>query len=463
MGAKKDSIHSKILVINIALICVLVIFVVGFVRRGGAIENLDNEVDAQVNSTELAAVKKLMIEGSFLDREGAAITLAGEPGKAAKLVDPPVYSVLIGYHSPYCYGTSGLRSCFKDYLFSTRKESEYKGDCIQLTTDNELSRFCYDLLAGERGSVVVLDNANADILACVSRNHEEVEFDANQIDSLYEQYSAIPSFFQNRALLASDPPGSTGKLFTACALSESGNLNFVHEDNEKYHGIDNAGGYHYGSVGITKAFTKSINTYFAAAGDRLGKGPMEDIYQAFGLGEDITLEFTTLSSRYSLETDADLRQSAFGQGKTVISPLHLTLCLSTVINNGTMYEPHIMLQRYDGQTGALLYTREARILKPEVVSQKTADKLKDMLSKAADSYQLKGKGAVYAKTGTAEVSTSAEDTGKYHIYMLAGTEEFSFLISIDRTDAGSGSLKLLARELLDYLESEEWKEGESQE
>lgn len=459
MGKRNNTTHSKILVINVVLVCSLVVFVIAFVSRTGMIKNLNEEADAQVESVQSQAVKKLMVEGIFLDRDGAAITVAGEPGAAAGLVDPPVYSILVGYNAPYSYGTSGLRKKFENYLFSTDKEKNYTGDNIQLTTDNELSRFCYELLGEEIGSIVVLDNKTGDVLAAVSRGHEEIDYDANQISSCYEQYAAIPSFFLHRAFLASDPPGSTGKIYTACALSESGNLNFVHEDNGKYFGIDNAGGYHYGPVGITKAFTKSINTYFASSADMVGIECMENIYKAFGLGEDIALEFTTLSSVYELETDTDLRYAGFGQGKTLISPLHLTMSLSDLINDGVMYEPHIMLSRYDGITGALLYTREVTVLKENVVSEKTANKLKDMLSKAAASYGLAGKGTVYAKTGTAEVSPREEDPGAYHIYILVGTEEYSCIISIDRTDKGSGSLKPLAQQLLDYLESEQWKGG----
>ncbi len=445
--------HVKLLILNMSMLLLLVVFTVSVIFRNGTIENLNKEVDAQVAETERNEARKYMVEGLFVDRDGECITEEAGPGQPAQLVNPAVYSPVIGYNSVYQLGTSGLRTSFQDYLFNANAEEEYKGQLLRLTLDNQLMEYCYELLGSNVGSIIVLENATGDILASVSRNDPVVEYDANHIEERFEEYKEIPNFFYNLGWLGQDAPGSTGKILTACALVENGKVNFVHDDNGKFYGIDNAGG-HYGPVGITKGMVKSVNTYFAAASQSLGIDNMTSIYQAFGLGEEIPLEFTTLKSSFELLDDFDLRQSGFGQGKLKISPLHLTMILSTIINDGNMLEPHILYERYRPGSDELLYTREVKCLKEQVVSLKTCTKLKQMLSDTAKAYKIKGEGNVYAKTGTCEVTSKL---GKYHIYLLVATDQYSCCISIDRTNNGSGYLKPLARDLVAYLESNQWK------
>ncbi len=470
MGNQKN-LSTKIKIVNFIITAVLVVFVIVFISSTGSIKHLDEEVDNIVLQEENAAKKRVMVEGLFTDRNGLPITEGASPGKAATIIEPQLYSVLIGYNSQR-YGYSGLRADkeIQSFIFNLNEEEDYLGNDVRLTVDTNLQRFCYELLGNNCGSIIVLDNATGDILAAVSKNSLETEYNANLIDEKFEEYSQVKGLFLNRCMLANDPPGSVGKLYTAAGLIENGYTNFVHADSGKYRGVDNAGSYHYGEVGITKAMVKSINTYYAAAADFLGKENMLGILESFGFNEVLPLGMGlgSLKSSVSITQEYELRQCGFGQGKLLVSPLHLALSLSCVVNDGSMLRPNIVLEvskppesdeeqaevskpESDVEQAEVLYAREVELMKENVISRKTADKLKQMLADTAESYKLKSPDGqtIYAKTGTAEISATEE--GKYHIYLLFGTDAYCACISIDRTNEGSGYLKPLAQQLIDYM------------
>ena len=66
---------------------------------------------------------------------------------------------------------------------------------------------------------------------------------------------------------------------------------------------------------------------------------------AFMVGKDITIPYLdTIHSSYNIgnNDNAELAQTAFGQGNTTITPLHIAMMAQAIANDGIMLQPHIV-------------------------------------------------------------------------------------------------------------------------
>ena len=145
--------------------------------------------------------------------------------------------------------------------------------------------------------------------------------------------------------------------------------------------------------------------------------------------------------------DSLVEQTAFGQGKTQISPFQIAMILQTIVNDGRMQKPYLIQKISDD--GKVIHEGKTEIL-GSPISKDTCCKLKEYLNSVAESYGYESNdyGTVYAKTGTAEVKTK----GYNHIYLVFADESYTGIISLDKSTQASGSLVDISKQILDYLE-----------
>ena len=429
--------------ISLTVLCTL--FARFLVYESGMIKGLSAEVDHAVERDRFNQKKKEVVEGRFLDRYGESVTEKSEKGKAAKLLYPE-YSYIIGYNSNL-YTLSGLRSAYKDYLFRAGRDGE--GAAIHLTSDNELMSYAQSLLK-EKGSILVLD-ASGVILAMVSRDIGQ--YDANMIDSKWDDYNEREEFLLDRNLIPGTP-GSTFKILTASCAIENDLSDYEWDDEGVYMGIHNAGDKEYGSLKMKKAFVKSVNTYFASLGVKLGKQSLCDLCGRFYLDETLTTDFGKLSSNLDFKegSDADVAQVSFGAGDTRITPVHLGAISSAICSNdGVMMRPYLVEEIYDD--GKSVYSHEPETM-GSAIRPETAGQVKKLMKAAASDYGLTDDACdtvVYAKTGTAQLTDDRKGLNK--IWMVASTGKYTIVISYDETKESSHSLIKPTKQLIHFMES----------
>lgn len=427
--------------------------------NSGVIKGVNPKVDALADQmTEIFAIKSTF-EGEFFDRNSNPLTQSAERGTAAEILYPHSLSYLIGYNSEI-YGLSGLRDRYRDYLFDGKRDD--RGADINLTLDIGLQEFAQKILddAAVEGSISILNAETGEILAMVGRSHPAVDFCANEINSHFQEYSSISGFFLNPATTAEDAPGSCFKLITAASLLENDMSAYTIDDfspltvTEEY-SIHNFGNRYYGEgLNLERALEKSANTYFASAGLALGSVRLQSTAERFLYGQDIELDFTCLHSNFDhgLVTDKNLlAQTAFGQGRTVVSPLQMAMSMQCIMNKGKMLEPYIVERivnndktKYKGTTEILTHS----------ISSKTAEALCDMLHNNAVSYGYGDEelfGYVMAKTGTADTHR-----GTNHIYLQLGQRCtsggcYSIIIDHRNSEAASGVLNKAGQALLTQM------------
>ena len=146
-------------------------------------------------------------------------------------------------------------------------------------------------------------------------------------------------------------------------------------------------------------------------------------------------------------------ETGIGQGKTLVSPLHMMLVASAIDNDGTLTMPYMVdhTQNAAGVTvktneakeyGALMTEKEAQLLQKymrSVVTSGTGGKL------AGQSYEASG------KTGTAQVSDSSDQTNAWFVGFAKkeGYKDLAIAVVVENSGAGSTYAVPIAKKVFD--------------
>jgi penicillin-binding protein A len=298
-----------------------------------------------------------------------------------------------------------------------------EGDNVQSSLDPAAQEAAVNGLAGRRGSVVAIVPSTGEVRAMVSIP----EYDPNQIPKNFAQLnrdSSAPLF--NRATQAGYPPGSTMKVVTATAALDSGEFTpdsvLSGRSPQEIDGVplSNSGGEQFGDIDMTTALTNSVNTWWAQAGEKLGKDTMFQYMDRFGFDAKPRLDYPGFQLAASGVYDGnkllgpsdpiDIGRVAIGQERLRVTPLQMAEVAATVANNGELMEPRLWSRVIDpdGRETKLDPARQSRVM-----SEDTASELNTMMQSVVQ----EGTGTagavsgidVAGKTGTAEISTGVND------------------------------------------------------
>jgi penicillin-binding protein A len=299
------------------------------------------------------------------------------------------------------------------------------GDKVQSALNPAAQRAAVGGLAGRRGAVVAMVPSTGEIRAMAS----VPEYDPNQVQNskTFQRLNtddSAPIF--NRATQAGYPPGSTMKVVTATAGLDSGDLTpssvFSGRSPIEIEGVplSNSGGEQFGDIDMTTALTNSVNTWWAQAGEKIGKDTMFKYMDRYGFNAKPRLDLPAFQlaasgayqgNRLLTPNDAiDIGRVAIGQERLRVTPLQMAEVAATVANQGELMEPRLWSKVVDpdGRETKLDPARQSRVM-----SEDTASKLNEMMQNVV----AEGTGTAAAvsgidvagKTGTAEISPGVND------------------------------------------------------
>lgn len=297
---------------------------------------------------------------------------------------------------------------------------------LDLKLQNALEAYA-DANGLREGAIVVLDAANADVLAMVSRP----SFDPWRLDD-----PAGPEL-ANHAIRAVEP-GSVFKLVTAAAALEYGVADENHEQFEcdgeygKY-GLScwKPGG--HGLLTLREGLAQSCNIVFATLAERLTAAQINQTADRLGIGRQIGWSREEASGplgalRLLEEEEAGtvfaggrvpsvrdgglLVQTGIGQRDVRVTPLQAANLVVTLLNGGRVMEPRLVSEiRYaNGQRMAALAPREGASRYGRVSPAVTGALLRGMeavVARGTGQSIREGAWAVAGKSGTAETSAAA--------------------------------------------------------
>ena len=340
-----------------------------------------------------------------------------------------------GYNSTSVIGRSGIEAAYEEKLRGItsgkidlvdkndkvikelcHKEVKMSPQDITLTIDIDLQQSLYNEYQNDKSASVALNPKTGEVLALVSTpSYSNNDF---VLGLSTDKWNALNNDV-NQPLMSrykqTYTPGSSMKPITAAIGLETKAID-PNKDlgaKDKWQKDSSWGNYYVttlhapSSNNLKNAITYSDNVYFARSALNIGKENLFKYYKNLKIGEKIPFELALNKSQYINKnqkvSDQLIADSGYGQGQILMNPLQLASIYSAFVNNGSIYQPHIV----QGQTKTWI---------KNVFSKETTKTIKeDLINAIADE---NGTGhAIYhnnvvlaGKTGTAEIKQSQSDT-----------------------------------------------------
>lgn len=357
----------------------------------------------------------------------------------------------------------GFRNSLPELVSSLISGAERKGDTVQLTVDSALSVYAADAFTrqapGKSGCVIVMNYQTGEVLAMTSLPN----FDPMAMSGSLLTDSGKP--FWNRATQAALTPGSTFKIVTTlAALGQHPNLlNAAYDCNDDAvfagQSIRDFGGVSHGTIGVEQAFAVSCNRVYARLAVDAGYERLLASAQALGWNDEFLFRDMVLeNSRFPGEeqSTALLAMLGIGQGKLLMTPMHLCMIASAVANDGVMMEPRL-LGRVTGSTGAQRLAFTSAKYRDAMTADQAAV-LKRLMRSAVTGGSASAlgslKGQLCAKTGTAESSDNGQPINYAWCAAFSQESPYAAVALVegvaDGQTGGSVAAPILAK-VFDYL------------
>lgn len=399
----------------------------------------DEYASNNLNARSVARESNIL-RGSIYDRNGETLAYSKMDGDVQKRYYPhlSLYSHVIGYSSK-TYGKSLLEKSYNadllgedniNAMFNLKnllKGEMSTGNSLTLTIDHPTQKRADELMSGYNGALVAIEPQTGAIISMVSKP----DFNPNET-YLNESWSTLSnstdSPFLTRATMGLYPPGSTYKMVTSALILEQGLGDTIVNDTTgsvdiSGHTIKNTRGNVYGKTDLASAFRNSSNVYFADVGSQIKTSAHQDIAKRFQFNEDLGFSFPYNKSKYQTGsmTKAETAMASIGQGKTLLTPLHLAMITATFANDGTMMRPYLVSE-VNAPTGfAVKTTKPSTLAQP--VTPTIARQVKDMMLDVVETGtggNAKIRGVeVGGKTGTAENEKTTDDPESTHALFVA--------------------------------------------
>lgn len=340
------------------------------------------------------------------------------------------------YYNSQLIGTNGREYGYLDSESNMEKviKSAENGNTIVSTIDANIQKIAEKYIdewmngiGSETAAVLVMDPNNGEILAMASNRRFDLN-DPRNLSSMYseaeiaamtesEKTDAWNKMWRNFAVSDSYEPGSPAKPLTVAACLEEGAV--YQSETFVCDGGQHVGGYNircvsrigHGTITLEQSLMKSCNDTMMQIAARLGIEKFAKYQEIFGFGQKTGIDLPGEADTSGLIRGADTMGStdlacySFGQNYNC-TMVQMAAALSSIINGGSYYEPHVVKQILNEQ-GAVVKKVEPNLVR-ETVSQATSEFVIESLFQTVDHEEGTGKAArvtgykVGGKTGTAQ-------------------------------------------------------------
>lgn len=408
--------------------------------------------------------------GSIYARDGELLATTSLQQDGTEVREYPyreLFSHVVGFST---HGKTGIEAQGNYYLINSNAPLTEKvandmagkknpGDDIYTTLDVQLQEVAYKALGVYDGAIIISEPSTGKILAMVSKP----DFDPNLVDSMWDELTADKETGQllNRVTQGLYPPGSTFKIVTA--------LEYIRENPETYNQyhyqcnghftldgntIQCYHGANHGSIDFITSFAKSCNSSFANIGTSLDKTRFRKTLDELLFDQELPVKFNYAKSSVHMEEgmeSEEMMQTSFGQGKTLITPLHMNMITCAIANGGVLKKPYaidyvknssggIVKQFNTPSYGKLMTEEEAQILSEmmhAVVEKGNAKVLSGL------EYTVAG------KTGSAEYNSLGDSHAWFTGFAPAENPQVCVTVIIEGAGSGGDYAVPIAKRLFD--------------
>lgn len=404
------------------------------------------------------------------DGEVLAETLYDEEGNAYRYYPyKEIFAHVVGRTK---YGFDGLESAYNydlleentnifTKLFCELNDEKLKGNNIITTLDTSIQKTAYNALGDNLGSAIVMNAQTGEILCMVSKP-------AYNPNTVIEEWEFLNSnekgLLVNRATNGLYTPGSTFKLITL--LEYINEYKEIYEDYSYYcNGITHLEGFDmhcsfktaHGECDLKKSLAKSCNCSFINIGKSISMDSLNSLCNKLLFNSDLKLDFLCKNSTFSISnasSEFDIAQTVIGQGKTLVTPMHMAILMSAIANDGVAMKPMLVSEISDytnkiietskiSEYAQLFTEKEAEILKEcmrEVVLSGTAKKLNN------NDY------IAYGKTGTAQIDDEGHANSWFTGFIERKDNAYVIVVVVENIDENTFPAVDIAKHIADSIE-----------
>jgi len=413
-------------------------------------------VIASPYNARLRLMGSRILKGDILDNAGNVLATSN----GAQRVYPMgrQFAHIIGFSG---YNSQGIEILYAPELLKASGEisqrvdnlksgAALKGDTLITTLDTPLQQKAYELLNGRSGAIIAIEPSTGKVLACAS----SPSFDINRVSLEWDALKADTENnpLLNRATQGLYPPGSIFKIVTLAAairnLPDFENFTYTCTGSDVF-GSKTLRCYNenaHGEITYKDAFAKSCNTYFAALAEAVGAEGL--IKTANELLPGVSAQaFLYVNASFAMQVGAspeELAETAIGQGKTLVTPMHMALLTCAIANDGRLMRPYAV----DGIVSAQGKTIEKNLpgISETIFSTEECEILKGVMVLVADggtARQLDKSLKIAGKTGSAE-NPQGDDHGWFVAFAPADVPQI--VVAVMFENCGGSAVVLPAAE-----------------
>ncbi len=407
------------------------------------------------------------------NREALAITVFDNAGNETRVYPyDNLFSHVVGFSTN---GRTGIEAFSNYYLINSNISMAQKlantsagvknpGNNVITSLDVKIQKAALKALGTYNGAVIVTECSTGRVLAMVSNP----DFNPNEIVEIWDslQEDTESSVLLNRASQGLYPPGSTFKMITS--------LEYIRQNPDTYNnysyncpgyyknGLSRINCYHgsvHNRVSLLKSFAKSCNSSYANIGMNLDRESLSKTMDSLLFNAELPWDYIYSKSSSPINqdiSDYDMLQASIGQGKLLVTPLHLNMITCAIANNGVLMKPHLV-DSIEDATGNNIKT-----YKPEeygrLMTEEESAVLREMMIEVVNSgtgTRLKGYGyTAGGKTGSAEYNSNKEDSHAWFTgFAPAENPEIAVTVIIEGAGSGGDYAVPMARRVFDaYFE-----------
>ncbi|MGI6071991.1 MAG: penicillin-binding transpeptidase domain-containing protein [Lachnospiraceae bacterium] len=369
-------------------------------------------------------IKRAVIRGSILAEDGEVLAYTEKKDDDGEVRIYPYgsdFAHVVGFEAK---GGLGIESSYNYYLLTSHENIFSKifnelngeksmGDNMVTTLDLGMQLQMNNILGRNAGAIIAIDPSTCEIKGMVSHPG----FDPNEISEIWDEIVSDEdsSVLLNRATQGTLTPGSTFKIFTLLEYyREKGSG--VFDKTFECQGSILAGdaiiscpyGRVHGEQDVVSAFANSCNCAFTRMGMELDLKLFEAGNNSLLFNSELPIDIASKASSYTLPEGSSefmVGQTVFGQGQTLVSPVHLAMVTCAIANEGLLMKPHLVseITDYKGNT--------VKTFKPEEAARLLNADEAEFMKKCMRAVVTEGTGQIlyyegnylaYGKTGTAE-------------------------------------------------------------
>ena len=321
---------------------------------------------------------------------------------------------VLGFTTVDNVGQAGLEAYYNKYLTGINgyilEESDVKGVKLdntlttyvpsisglnlELTIDINIQRFAEEALAvlveeqkPKKASAIVMNPNTGEIIAMATRPN----FDLNNIPRT--NVSELMETVKNINIVDVYEPGSTFKCVTMASAIELGFASLDNTffdpgyrivDNEKIKCWKLTG---HGFQTLSEGLCNSCNSVFVDLALRMGKDNVYKMFENFGIGECLGVDFLGESAgivmNYDTSKTVDVARMGFGQA-VAMTPLQLINSICSIVNGGTLYQPYFLKSMKDSK-GTVVCENSSNKL-GATISKETSAIMRQMMIDVIEQY-----------------------------------------------------------------------------